>query len=381
MAKAMQGKEIVNVLVLEDDDFDFNILERRLCASSSKYNLIRASDIAQARTIAAAGNIDVGLVDYRLGGALSGVDFITELGGRQSPFPMIVLTGLDDGKIDREALLSGAYDYVDKNALTEETADRALRFAISSRGYEQRLCESIKKAEEQASINRRILAVVSHEMHSPLRSIIGYCDNLSDECGTDAGREAAARMKVAATHLEDFLRNLSEFVRLDSGSAKLTAQPFSLREMIEETIDFFRPYSDHKAVRLECDISAADFEIIADRLRLRQILINLLRNAVTFTDEGTIGISASLNAGLLSIEVRDDGTGMPTEKVESIMTGEPGVLTPDGGFGGGLGIGLSICQRLLRLMGGAMSIESSEGVGTKVRLTVPVRISNSAKAA
>lgn len=377
----MQGKQTVNVLVLEDDDLDYGIVERHLSAIDAKYRLIRACGLVEAREIVRNEPIDVGLVDYRLAGDLNGIDFIRELGGRAAPFPIIVLTGLDDAEIDREAVLSGAYDYLDKMALTPETADRAIRFAMSTRNHEQRLREAIREANEQTAINRRILAVVSHEMHSPLRSIIGYCDHLRDECGTDACRGAANKMKIAATHLEDFLRNLSEYVRLDAGSPKLLEQPFNLNEMVRETVDFFKPYAEHKAIQLNLDLADGEARIVGDRLRLRQILINLLRNAVTYTDEGSVTVSAFLDGDTLEIGVQDDGVGMHAEKIASIMADKAAPPQPGCGFDSGLGIGLTICLRLLRLMNGRMSIDSAPGCGTTVIVAAPVRRSNPAKAA
>ncbi len=377
----MLGKQTINILVLEDDDLDFQILARRLCARESRYRLSHARTLEEARLLIGERPIDAGLFDYRLAGDRNGLDFVKELGGRQAPFPIILITGVEDDKIDRDAILSGAYDYLDKFALTAESIDRAIRFAMSTRSHEARLCEAIKQANEQAAINRRILAIVGHEMHSPLRSIIGYCDHMMEDCETAAGRESASRMKTAATHLEDFLGNLSEYVRLDNGSAKLIEKPFDLAEMVRETAAFFEPYAAHKSIQFQLEIDAANAYVIADRLRLRQILINLLRNAITHTDEGSIKISASVVKDILSIEVRDDGVGMSEEKISSILADRLGHDVLGGGPGGGLGIGLSICQRLLRLMGGRLSIESAPGLGTSAGFVVPIRKSHPARAA
>ncbi len=377
----MPGKQMVNVLVLEDDDLDFQILARRLCADHSRYHLLHARSLKDARQIIGRQFVDIGLFDYRLADNRSGLDFVRELGGRAAPFPIILMTGVDDAQIDRDAILSGAYDYIDKFALTAETADRAIRFAISSRNYETQLRAAINEAKDQALINRRILAIVGHEMHSPLRSIIGYCDHLGGDDKIDVRRDAASKVKIAATHLEDFLRNLSEFVRLDDGNAKLIEEPFYFGAMVRETVGFFEPYAVHKSILLEMQFVNADVCIVGDRLRLRQILINLLRNAVTHTDEGSIKIFASVDDGVMSIEVRDDGVGMSADKIAAVMADrlEPHTAMPESQ--GGLGIGLSICQRLLRLMGGHLSIESSPGRGTTMVLIAPARLADPARAA
>lgn len=379
----MTGNTTCRVLVVEDDAQDFRILARHLeSLTRPRYALTRAADFDEARLAIADTEFDIALVDYRLSNIASGLDFIVELGGREASFPAILLTGLDTGDADREALLSGAYDYIDKLSLTRDLVDRSIRFAIQSHAYEKKLRAAVEAATEQASINRNILSVVSHEMKSPISSLIGYCDFLIEGAACETSRDAAKKMKTASIHLEDFLRNLSEFVRLDAASAQPRKSEFRMRTLLEETIAFFQPYAQHKGIALTLETSdTIDATAFGDQLRIRQILINLLKNAVNYSDGGSIRVTGDLVDGRLNVAVADEGVGMSEAKVAAILSDEITPQPPGASLEGGLGLGLSIVRRLLRLMNGRLILESALGFGTTAGFSIPVEISQNADAA
>ena len=370
----MGERDIIRILVLEDDEQDFRILERHLkTVANSPYVITRVETVDAARFAIADNDFNVALVDYRLEDGHSGIDFIAELGGREAPFPSILMTGMDTRDLDREAVFRGAYDYIDKLALTRDLVDRSIRFAIKSHEYEQRLRSSVAEATEQASINRNILSIVSHEMKSPISSIVGYCEYLIENAPSDTTRDAATKMKAASTHLEDFLRNLSEFVRLDGGGAEIVKQDFHLKSMLEETVAFFQPYARHKAITLKMMSDASIDQIIAgDRLRMRQVLINLLKNAVNYTDCGAVSVYAKIKDSRLQVFVEDEGVGIAEHKVAAILADEIKPQAPGAALDGGLGLGLSIVRRLLALMGGRFLLESEVGIGTRAGFEIPL---------
>lgn len=369
----MNTEEVPKILVLDDDDLDFQVLERHMSSfRPPKYELLRAETVDDARTIIAQNEIAAALIDHRLADGGSGLDFIEELGGREGEFPSILLTGMGSGTIDEQAILSGAYDYIDKLGVTRDLVDRSIRFAIWAHAYERRLKASVEEAEMHAAMNREILGVVSHEMQSPVGSIIGYCDHLAESCQTDATRNAADRMKAAATHLEDFLRNLSEYVRLDSGAAEICETEFRPDILFEETVQFFEPFAQHKEIELNADFSSVSGAVLlGDSVRVRQIMINLIKNAVKYSDLGVITVSAVYENEVLSVCIKDDGVGMETSQVSAILSGE----TAWKGAGGGLrsGLGLSICLRLLKLMNGTLILESKPGEGTTAGFEIPLK--------
>lgn len=360
--------ESLRILILDDDDKDVAILRRHLNSIQRPfYYVTHARNLFDARIAIAERHFDAALIDYRLPGGISGMDVIREIGGRTAPFPIVLLTGVADADLDREALSTGAFDYVEKSALTRELLDRTIRFAISAYRHEKKLRSSIAEATEQAAINSRILSVVSHEMKSPVRSLIGYCDHLIAMGHDPAATDAIGKMKAASIHLEDFLTNLSEFVRLDSGKATLTMSKFNLRTMLEDTVSFFEPFAAHKGIMLRLKASPeCDAFYLGDRLRIRQILINLIKNAVVYSNEGVITLAVAVADGRLKGCVRDQGVGMTEAKAASLTKHTFTKENLGGDLEGGMGIGLPICTRLLRMMNGGLSIKSQLGKGTKV---------------
>jgi two-component system, sensor histidine kinase and response regulator len=360
--------DCLRLLILDDDEKDVDIIRRHLTSiQRPAYEVTHARNLFDARIAIAEGHFDAALIDYRLPGGISGMDVMREIGGRSAPFPIVLLTGVSDADLDSEALNLGAYDYVEKTALTRELLDRTIRFAISSYLHEKALRRSIAEATEQAAINSRILSVVSHEMKSPVRSLIGYCDHLIAMGGDPAATSAIRKMKAASIHLEDFLTNLSEFVRLDGGKATLAMSRFNLLTMLEDTVAFFEPFAAHKGIKLRLKAGPeCDGFYRGDRLRIRQIVINLIKNAVSYSDEGVITLFVAVSEGRLKGCVSDQGVGISDEKAASLTKTRFSREKLGGDLEGGMGIGLPICARLLRMMNGGLSIKSQPGKGTRV---------------
>ena len=376
----------LRLLVVDNDEFDFKVLKRHLeSIRVTDYQLVWAETVEDARIALAQQDFDAALIDYRLDASVSGIEFVRELGGREAAFPILMLTGFSDGEIDADALLAGAFDYLDKATLTRELLDRAVRFAITSHQNEQMLRASFREAAEQAEINRRILSIVSHEMKSPVGAIKEYSDHILRKCDgktCEAGVEAAERIKSASIHMEDFLRNLSEFVRLNNSAAKPSVKDFHLKTMLLETIDYFRPFAEHKCLKLVVDVDASTNALFSgDRLRIRHILINLIKNAIKYSDEGTITVAARVDGGRFTASVRDEGVGMPPEQALLCAAGETGANRPGSEASGGLGIGLSICHSLINLLGGTMTLESRVGVGTTAAFELPLSYAQDVKVA
>lgn len=358
----------LRLLILDDDEKDVDIIKRHLSSIQRPvYHVTHVRNLFDARIVIAERSFDAALIDYHLPGGVSGMDVMREIGGRSAPFPIVLLTGVSDADLDSEALSLGAYDYVEKTALTRELLDRTIRFALSSYLHEKQLRKSIAEATEQAAINSRILSVVSHEMKSPVRSLIGYCDHLIAMGGDAAATDAIRKMKAASIHLEDFLSNLSEFVRLDSGKATLSMSRFNLLTMLEETVAFFEPFAAHKGITLRLKAGPeCNAYYRGDRLRIRQIVINLLKNAVSYSDDGIITLFAAVSEGRFKGCVSDQGVGMSDEKAASLTKTRFSKEKLGGDLEGGMGIGLPICARLLRMMNGGLSIKSQPGKGSKV---------------
>ena len=372
----MEQRTEFRVLAVDDDPTDLDIIKRHLeTVRLPTYSLVHAKTSMEALKRLATESFDAALIDYRLSGDMNGLDLVKRIGGRDAPIPFIILTGLEDGSIDRESLLAGAFDYIDKMAMTRELLDRSIRFAVAAFRYESDLRAAMEEARGQAQLNRRILAVVSHEMRSPRRSIVGYANYIAGECVDTASRDAATKMRNASLHLQDFLDNLSEFVRLDEGAAVLRVETVDLTKVISEIVDIFEPYARHKGVAIRTSIAEdVPVSIAADRLRLRQVVANILKNAVNFSDQGEVRILANREQRALVVRIEDDGVGMSESRLKEVLEFDISRQLPRRELEGGMGIGLAICRRLVRLMGGTMQIESAEGFGSVVELRLPLTV-------
>jgi signal transduction histidine kinase len=234
----------------------------------------------------------------------------------------------------------------------------------------------LRASEGATGVKDRALATLAHDIRSPLGAIDGYCSNLEDEVYgpvTDAQRKAMGRVRMAGRHLLSLLENVMDMVRLDAGAVTVAAVPVRLREVAREAVDLLAPAA---AARLQTLALAEgpDVVVIGDQARIRQVLVNLLGNAVKFTPEGgsvAVSVSARENDGVAWGEVRvsDTGPGIPEEERAAVF--EPYYRSADTARAPGVGLGLAISHALVTRMGGELTVESQVGVGSTFILTFP----------
>uniref|UniRef100_UPI0025F2B781 ATP-binding protein n=1 Tax=Ralstonia sp. UBA689 TaxID=1947373 RepID=UPI0025F2B781 len=224
------------------------------------------------------------------------------------------------------------------------------------------------------------LAFISHEIRTPMHTILSSLELLqrSQLTGQQASRADAAIS--ASESLLALLDDVLEYSRLESRSVKLAPQPTAIGPWAQQSVDMVRWRSDAKKLALSLDLACpSDFNVNIDPLRVRQIVLNLLVNAIKFTSSGTITFRVDyLNrkhrgAGTLVLEVRDTGIGIPPERQRKIF--EPYERVESSGSRGasGSGLGLSICRELVDLMKGVITVSSSPEIGTVFTVMLPVR--------
>lgn len=237
-----------------------------------------------------------------------------------------------------------------------------------------------REAVEAAGAKSRFLAVMSHEMRTPLNGVIGYTQLLSQR--TDLPPDARSQLAVMQTSSQVLLaliNDVLDYSRADSGRLELSVAPFDLPGLIQETLEAVRPNLDSRAVRLEADIDAVAGQWRSgDPRRLSQILLNLLSNAMKFTDRGGITVSARPleDPSLVRLMVEDTGMGVPADKLDSLFTPFFQADSGDRRNFSGAGLGLTIVQSLAALMGGSVGAESTEGVGSKFWVDLPLPLAS-----
>jgi len=252
--------------------------------------------------------------------------------------------------------------------------------------------EMLKSAKRQAleasQAKSAFLAAMSHEIRTPLNAVLGLTDALLDTPIDERQRRLLLESNRAGAHLLALISDVLDLSKLEAGRMALDRTRFSLRSMIDDSIGMFANAAEQKGVALIVVVpNNAPDAVTADESRLRQILVNLLGNALKFTHQGRIELRVRLrqddgvDEAELVFEVSDTGVGIPAEKVanlfEAFTQADPSVSR----LYGGTGLGLAICRKLLDQMGGEITCDSAPGRGSVFRVRVPVSVDKAPVAA
>ena len=258
-----------------------------------------------------------------------------------------------------------------------ETVD-VIRNITARKEAEADLESARERAEEAALAKSEFLANMSHELRTPLTSIIGFSKVIGLGGGlSETDRRHLELVQQAGETLLSVVNDILDFSKLEAGAVALDATPFSSRALIEGVTDLLRAQADAKGLRLSCSFDG-DFNLLGDAARLRQILINLVGNAVKFTDSGSVHLQAktqSLPEGrlMLGIDVIDSGVGIDPEQIERLFDRFTQADNSVSRRFGGTGLGLAISRRLVSLMGGEIGAHSEPGVpGSTFWFRVPL---------
>ncbi len=230
--------------------------------------------------------------------------------------------------------------------------------------------EAKKKTEELMESRHKMLLSVSHDIKSPLTSILGNLE-LMDNTGNE---KEAASIQKSADHILDLLNNLLEFSRLERGMLQVEKEPFNVKQLCEETASMFEPIAHKKDLVFDFknEIRSSLFAN-SDQLKIKQIISNLISNAIKYTIEGSIGFKSSFEMGSLVFRVQDSGIGIPNDKLDEIF--KPFVRTDSGSkISEGSGYGLSVVKGFVDLLGGTIEVKSQVGKGSLFTVKIPVEI-------
>ena len=233
----------------------------------------------------------------------------------------------------------------------------------------RQLDDAKQKAEQANSVKSQFLTHVSHEMRTPLNSVIGFANLLSknkESRLSDHELFYLNRIIGNATHLLDVIGQMLDLSMIEGGKLTLTASEVSLAELIRETIADLRGHAGAESVQMIADIPKNVLPIETDRQKLKQVLINLLGNALKFTERGGITVRVIIDVlhQPTRIEVSDTGVGIPKERLDAIFEAFERAMPPGTANVEGTGLGLTISRSLCNLMGYEIGVESEVGKGS-----------------
>ena len=279
---------------------------------------------------------------------------------------------------DRENQLRGAYQVLEQrvaertSALQQANA-RLIRQIEETRTTQEALRLANEKAQQANRAKSEFLSNMSHELRTPLHGVLGYAQILRRDTQTNQEQnESLGAIERCGQHLLTLINDILDLTKIEAGEMRVEMQATQLPQLIEDVCTIVGQRAAQKGLELHHELLGDLPEIIlTDPLKLRQILLNLLGNAVKFTSHGSVVLTAGpVRDGLLPFQVADSGVGIPSEKIDAIF--DAFQQASAGQATDGTGLGLAINQRLIRLLGGEpLSVESVPGEGSRFQFRIP----------
>jgi len=250
-----------------------------------------------------------------------------------------------------------------------------VRDVTAERHAQQQLQRARDAAEAASQAKSQFLANMSHELRTPLTAVIGLSDLLLLERDPLVPRQREYLEGVASSgrHLLALVNDVLDLAKIEAGKTELKLESVPIHDAIEEGLTTISPLATTRGVILEPATIVAVPNVRADRVRLRQILYNLISNAVKFTDRGgRVQVRARRDDDRVSIAVMDTGVGIATRDLSRLYRSFEQLTLPSGDRPGGTGLGLALTKRLVEMHGGTIDVESELGVGTTFTVRIPV---------
>ena len=399
-----QASDVPLILVVEDNA-DMN---RFVCSSlASEFRVASAHDGPQALARLDHLTPDLIVTDFMMP-HMSGDEFVQALRRRpnQQDIPVLVLTARDDVQLRVRALSDGVQDWLSKPFTVPELVARArnlvsarrariiLQAELTTRGSDvgqlaeqlaqrkrqlESLLESLSQALEHAEVASRfktsLLRLVSHELRTPLGALQLQLERLSGERPgplNTAQQELIVRMGRSLARLTDTIQSLLEYARIESGRLEMSVEKFDIVELSRGVVDDFAPQAESKGIALRLHTTEVRAEFESDARLVRLVLVNLVANALKFTERGQVTVQLGVSFDGCQLIVQDTGPGI--EQSLHISVFEPffrGESASNRQFSQGVGLGLSLVREMLHALGGNIELQSALGAGSRFRVSIP----------
>lgn len=417
----MKGADEVPARILIADDQSDVLVALGLLLKPEGYLVKRVTSPPQVMAALAEAPFDLLLMDCNYTrdttSGQEGLDLLSQVRARHEALRIVVMTAWGSLELAVEAMRRGAQDFVSKpwdnarllttvhtqlelgRALSEARRlrehlleqEREARLALEAKNTELERARQVAEAANEAK--SRFLANMSHELRTPLTAIIGYSEMLAEEA-PDLGAEALLpdleKIQAAARHQLVLINEILDLAKIEAGKMTLAIEEFQVADVVDEVIATVRPLVAKNGNRLALACPSDPGVMRSDRIKLRQILFNLLSNAAKFTDGGLVTIRVRSgertadaegtepggdplvrSGSWLVFEVSDTGLGMSAEQVSRLFQAFSQAEASIASKYGGTGLGLAISRKFARLMGGDIEVQSEPGQGSRFAVRLP----------
>ncbi|MCD8291258.1 MAG: ATP-binding protein [Prevotella sp.] len=243
------------------------------------------------------------------------------------------------------------------------------------RHYRENLENAKAETERVMAQRERLLLTITHDIKAPAASISGFAELMEGQTVDKKLLSYLSSIKHSAMHLLHLIGELLDYHSLEDGKILIQSNDFSAKRLVVECVEEMLPQANSKRLDLSCNTDGCgEFILRGDALRISQILENLLSNALKYTSEGSVSVSAFVRDGKLCINVADTGQGMTKEESEKIF--EAFTRLQDAQGIEGVGLGLSITKEFVQLLGGSINLWTEKGKGTEFRVAIPVEVTD-----
>jgi len=239
----------------------------------------------------------------------------------------------------------------------------------------EELAAAMIRAQESDRLKSAFLATMSHELRTPLNSIIGFTGVILQGLAGPLNEEQTKQLNMtrdSAHHLLALINDVLDISKIEAGQLEILKRPFDMRQAVESALRVVHPLAQKKNLQLLTSIGSGVGILNNDRRRVEQVLINLINNAIKFTERGEVNIECQIRDGRMETSVHDEGIGIKPKDMDRLFKPFQQIDTGLARGHEGTGLGLAICKRLVTAMGGEITFESQWGIGSTFKFTLPM---------